>query len=75
MTTIKDTMLRAILSDLYAREERAKATIKIYFENPAGVADHSEILDEIVKWANIAAEARDAREDLIEEFDSTGEEQ
>ena len=32
MTTIKDTMLRAILSDLYAREERAKATIKIYFE-------------------------------------------
>jgi hypothetical protein len=35
---------------------------------PVAIADHSGILDEVAKWANYGAEARDAKEFLISEF-------
>lgn len=62
---LKKDIINAINVELEAREAKAKATIQIYLNNPVGIADHSELLDEILKWANYGAEARDAREYLI----------
>ena len=71
MTTdelIKEEMLNALISELTAREAKAKSTIRIYLNKPVAISDHSDIIDEVAKWANYGAEARDAKEFLISEF-------
>jgi hypothetical protein len=37
-------------------------------KNPVAVADHAEIVEEIVKWAKVGAEARDSKQFLLEKF-------
>jgi len=65
---IKTEMLNAALAEMSAREAKAKATIRLYLNNSVGIADHSEIIDEIIKWANYGAEAADAKEYLTDNF-------
>ena len=61
-------MLKAVILELEAKEAKAQATIELYLDKSVAIADHSEILDEITKWANFGAEARDAKEYLLSEF-------
>jgi hypothetical protein len=60
--------LKAVIMELEAKEAKAQATIELYLNNAVAIADHSEILDEITKWASFGAEARDTREYLLSEF-------
>jgi hypothetical protein len=71
---IKTEMLNAALAEMSAREAKAKATIRLYLNNPVAISDHSELVDEIIKWANYGVEAADAKKYLSDNFLITDEE-
>ena len=62
---MRTKMLKAVIMELEAKEAKAQATIELYLYKAVAIADHSEVIDEIAKWANYGAEARDAKEDLL----------
>ena len=45
------------MSRFQAQKDGALATIMVYLRNPAGVGDHSNIIEEIDKLCAVAAEA------------------
>jgi hypothetical protein len=61
---MRNKMLKAAVKELEAKEAKAQATIELYLYKAVAIADHSEVIDEIAKWANYGAEARDAKEYL-----------
>ena len=65
---MRNKMLKAVIMELEAKEAKAQATIELYLDKAVAIADHSEVLDEITKWASFGAEARDAKEYLLSEF-------
>lgn len=62
---MRNKMLKAAIMELEAKEAKAQATIELYLYKTVAIADHSEVIDEIAKWANYGAEARDAKEYLL----------
>ena len=64
-------MRNAILDALEARYEaqvaEAHATIKIYLENPVGIGEHPQHIDEIDKQLQIIADA-DEKLKALEDF-------
>ena len=54
-----ETFLEAAKLDCRARIMEAEARIELYMNRPQGVADHPQILDEILKAAGAGAEAQD----------------
>ena len=65
---IAANMLSAIIKELEAVESKATATIQMILYNSVGIADHSNVLDEIVIWAQRGAEANDAKQFLLNKF-------
>ena len=70
---ISANMLSAIIKDLSAQEASAIATIQLLLNNSAGIASHSDVLGEIKKWAKVGADAKGAKDFLIERFTTTVE--
>ncbi|MBP05038.1 MAG: hypothetical protein CMA72_09685 [Euryarchaeota archaeon] len=65
---ISRNMLSAIIKDLDARESKATATIQLLLMNPTAIANHTNILDEVITWSNHGAEAREAKRFLLDKF-------
>jgi site-specific recombinase len=65
---IAANMLSAIIKELEAVESKATATIQMILYNSVGIADHSNVLDEIIIWAQRGAEANDAKRFLLNKF-------
>jgi hypothetical protein len=65
---ISRNMLSAVIKDLGAREAKATATLQLLLMSPTAIADHTNILDEVITWANHGAEARDAKQFLLDKF-------
>ena len=65
---ISRNMLSAIIKDLDAREAKATATLQLLLMSPTAIADHTNILDEVTTWASYGAEARDAKQFLLDKF-------
>ena len=49
----------AALSHFQSKRDEAMAILDMYFENSVGVGDHSNILEEIVKWTKVLAESEE----------------
>tara|TARA_B100000809_G_C15015946_1_gene486675 strand:+ start:462 stop:617 length:156 start_codon:yes stop_codon:yes gene_type:complete len=47
-----------------AKKAEAEATLAIYFENPVGIGEHSDLMEETVKWTEILANAIDCLDAL-----------
>ena len=41
---IRETLIRALLSNYQGEMAKAKANIEIYLKNPMGIGDHSDII-------------------------------
>ena len=65
---ISRNMLSAIIKDLDAREAKATATIQLLLMSPTAIANQSNILDEVITWANSGSEAREAKQFLLDKF-------
>ncbi len=59
---------RAAIKSYEAQREEAIATLELYFQHSVGIADHSNILEEIKKWTSKLAEAQENLKVLKEFF-------
>ena len=57
-------MYKALLAHFHALREEALAVIHLYLSQPVGVADHSNILKELVDWTKKLSEAEEQLECL-----------
>jgi|TARA_R110000824_G_scaffold137398_3_gene301488 hypothetical protein len=64
-------MLSSVIKDLEAIELKATTTIQMILFNSVGIAEYTNVLDEIITWAQKGADARDAKLFLIDKFTTT----
>ena len=53
------SILYALMMQYQADIEKAKANIKVYLENPAGIGEHSDIVSAVDSQVEIIAHAED----------------
>tara|TARA_Y100000034_G_C6768911_1_gene342930 strand:+ start:545 stop:796 length:252 start_codon:yes stop_codon:yes gene_type:complete len=58
------SFINAALSHFEAKRREALATLELYIANPVGIGEHSNILDEIIKWTKVLSEAEECIESL-----------
>ena len=59
----------ALKSQFEAQKNSALATLSIYFTNPVGIGEHTQIIDEMVKQTRVLSEAIDCIKILEENFE------
>ena len=57
-------MYKALVAHFEAQKTEAIALLALYMGNPQAVADHSNILEEMVKWTKKLSEAEESLECL-----------
>ena len=57
-------MYKALVAHFQAQKEEALALLALYMGDPQAVADHSNILEELVKWTKKLSEAEESLECL-----------
>lgn len=68
MSSIKETLLNALEMKYKAQMSEAKANIAVYLNNPAGIGEHSEILQAIDEQMHKYSEAKENLEVLLKDF-------
>lgn len=63
-----NSLLAAALAYYEAQRLEAISSLEIFFENPVGVAEHSNFLDEVKKWTAVLAEAEENISTLKKNF-------
>ena len=61
---MRQALLTALEKRYKAQISEADATIKIYLENPVGIGEHPQHLDEIDKQIQIIVDAKEKLEEL-----------
>ena len=54
-----NNLLKAALSYYTAQKDEAVAVLEVYFDNPVGISDHSNLLKEVVDWTQKLTEAEE----------------
>jgi len=52
-------LLKAALSHYEAQRDEALAVLEVYFDNPVGIGEHSNLLKEILEWTHKLTEAEE----------------
>jgi len=66
---MKDSLLLdAAIAYYESQKAEALAILQVYFLNPVGIGDHSNLLGEIKKWTSILTEAEDNLKTLNKHF-------
>ena len=52
-------LLQASLSHFEAQRDESLAVLEVYFTNPVGIGDHSNLLKEITEWTQKLSEAEE----------------
>lgn len=52
-------LLKAALSKYEAQRDEALAVLEIYLNNPVGIGEHSNLLDEVLEWTQKLTEAEE----------------
>lgn len=63
-------LVDATIAKFIAQREEAKAVLLTYVTNSVGVADHSNIVQEVTEWTKKLAEAEDCLQVLNRAFPS-----
>ena len=64
MATIRSLILDALQKKYESDISKADATIKIYLENPVGIGEHPQIVDEVDKQISSICKAKEKLEEL-----------
>jgi len=62
---MREAIIKALEDKYEAQISEADATIKIYLENPVGIGEHPQHVDEIDKLLGKIAEAEDKKTALL----------
>jgi hypothetical protein len=68
MLTRENKLLKATIAYYEAQRLEAIASLEVFFENPVGVAEHSNFLEEIKRWTTTLAEAEESISTLKRNF-------
>ncbi len=52
-------LLKAALSQYEAQRDEALAVLDVYFNNPVGIGEHSNLLKEVLAWTQKLSEAEE----------------
>ena len=52
-------LLQAALSRYESQRDEALAVLEVYFDNSVGIGDHSNLLEEVLKWSQKLSEAEE----------------
>ena len=66
--SIKKSMYESALSEFESKRDKALSTARIYLENPVGIGEHPQVIDEFIKQIKIAAESEEAASMLVDTF-------
>lgn len=64
MATIRSLILDALQKKYESDISKADATIKVYLENPVGIGEHPQIVDEVDKQISLICKAKEKLEEL-----------
>ena len=64
---MRDQMIKALLAHAQGDIEKHKANVEIYLSNPAGIGEHSDIMESIEKEIDIIAKYQD-QIDVIQKY-------
>ena len=64
MATIRSLILDALQKKYESDISKADATIKVYLENPVGIGEHPQIVDEVDKQISSICKAKEKLEEL-----------
>ena len=65
---MRDQIIRALIAHAHGDIEKHRANIEVYLSNPAGVGEHTDILESIEKELNAIAKYDDQIEVLNKYF-------
>jgi hypothetical protein len=66
--TMKDKMVNALIAHAKGDIEKHKMNVEVYLNNPAGIGEHSDILEAIENELNMIAKYEDQVEVLNKYF-------
>ena len=64
---MRDQMIKALLAHAQGDIEKHKANVEIYLSNPAGIGEHSDILESVENELNMIAKYQD-QIDVIQKY-------
>tara|TARA_Y100001973_G_C5003728_1_gene234953 strand:+ start:128 stop:337 length:210 start_codon:yes stop_codon:yes gene_type:complete len=64
MATIRSLILDALEKKYESDISKADATIKVYLENPVGIGEHPQIVDEVDKQISSICKAKEKLKEL-----------
>ena len=64
---MRDQMIKALLAHAQGDIEKHKANVEIYLANPAGIGEHSDIMDAVENELNMIAKYQD-QIDVIQRY-------
>ena len=64
MATIRSLILDALKKKYESDISKADATIKVYLENPVGIGEHPQIVDEVDKQISSICKAKEKLKEL-----------
>ena len=62
MSTPGTQLKSATIAHYEAKKAEAEAVLAVYYTNPVGIGEHSDLLEETTKWVEILANAIDCLE-------------
>ena len=65
---LRDEMLQSLISHAEGHIQKHKMNVEVYLNNPAGIGEHSDVLEAIEKELNVIAEYHDQIEVLKKYF-------
>ena len=68
--SMKELLYIEVMSHAQGNIEKAVAYIGVYMNNAAGIGEHPDIVEEIVKQLKIVAENQDVKDNLEKHFGS-----
>ena len=69
---MRDQMIKALLAHAQGDIEKHKANVEIYLTNPAGIGEHSDIMEAIETELNMIAKYQD-QIDVIKKYFMSGQ--
>ena len=67
---MRDQMIKALLAHAQGDIEKHKANVEIYLTNPAGIGEHSDIMESVENELNMIAKYQD-QIDVIQKYFKT----
>lgn len=65
---MRDQMIKALLAHAQGDIEKHKANVEIYLSNPAGIGEHSNVLEAVEEELNMIAKYQDQIEVIQKYF-------